>query len=92
MFCYQSFVGCSDVLTCFQTTFYKCICRLYASHCLNNNIYFCIIYDCLKIMCQNLFYRIARKISEIQNVFYIYHILSSFIDEFTIGSKDLYNS
>ena len=92
MFCYQSFVGCSDVLTCFQTTFYKCICRLYASHCLNNNVYFCIIYDCLKIMCQNLFYRIARKISEIQNVFYIYHILSSFIDEFTIGSEDLYNS
>ena len=92
MFCNQSFIGCCNILSCFQTTFYKCISRLYASHCLNNNVYFCIIYDCLEIMCQNLFYRISRKISEIQNVFYIDYILSSFIDEFAIGSEDLYNS
>ena len=92
MLCNQCFIGCCHTLACFQALLYKCIGRFNSSHRLYNDRYFRIIENRIKIMRQNLFHRISRKVSEIQYIFYINLILYSFIDQAAIRTNHFYNT
>lgn len=70
MLCNQSLIGSADILSCQKCLLYKSISRLHTAHNLYYNIYFRITDDLFIIMDQNLLYRLSRKITKIQNIFY----------------------
>ena len=71
MFCNQSFIGGTYILSCQKCFLYKSISRLYTAHNLYYDIHFRIIHNLLIIMNQNLFYRLSREITKIQDIFYV---------------------
>ena len=96
MSCHQFFIGGADTLSCLQSFSGKGISRLHTTHCFTYDFDFRIVYDHIHIVDYSFLNRLAFKVSQIQNIFYMnitscslcYYVLVSF-DHFHHTASDI---
>ena len=71
MFGNQCFIGSAYIFSCQKCFLYECKSRFHTAHYFHYDIDFRVIYDLLIIMNQNFLYRLSRKLTKVQNIFYI---------------------